>query len=47
VTIAGKRHVLGPDRTTAEQEFHKLMAQPRQKKVSANSVVAILDTFLE
>jgi integrase len=47
VTINGQRHSLGPDKEEAYDEFHRLMTQPRQTKVAANSVAAIIDAFLE
>ncbi len=47
VQIAGRRHNLGPDRAAAHQRYHELMAQPRKKPVAADSVVAIIDAFLD
>ena len=47
VQIDGRRHNLGPDRTSAHQRYHELMAQPRKKPLAADSVVAIIDAFLD
>ena len=47
VTIDGIQHNLGPDRDEATRQYHQLMAQPRAKKVLANSVPAVVDAFLD
>lgn len=47
VTIAGVQHNLGPNKSEAHEQFHQLMRQPTQKKVSALSIPAIADAFLE
>ena len=47
VTINGKRHNLGPDRKSAFQRFHELMARPAKRTVSTQSVAGVFDTFLE
>jgi len=47
VTIAGKRHMLGPDKEAADRKFHALMAKPKPQRVAADSVYAIIDSFLE
>jgi hypothetical protein len=47
VTIDGTQHNLGPDREEATRQYHQLMAQPRPKKVLANSVPAVVDAFLD
>lgn len=47
VTINGERHSLGPEKGEAFDAFHRLMTQPRQVKVAADSVAAIIDAFLE
>ena len=47
VTIDGTQHNLGPDRDEATRQYHQLMAQPRAKKVLANSVPAVVDAFLD
>ena len=47
VTIDGARHSLGPDEDDARQRFHELMAEPRKRRVSSNSVVAICDAYVD
>ena len=47
VQIDGKRHNLGANRKLAMQRYHELMAQPLQKAVQSDSVLAIVDAFLE
>lgn len=47
VTINGRRHNLGPDKSLAVAEFHRLMAQPGKKKVLSHSLPGIIDSFLE
>lgn len=47
VTIDGVQHNLGPDREKAAERYHALMAQPRPKKVAAESVVGVIDAFLD
>ena len=47
VTIDGLRHNLGPDRKSAFQQFHELMARPKKRAVQSKSVAAIIDAFLE
>ena len=47
VTIDGVRHNLGPNREFAFQRFHELMAAPKRKMVASDSVLAIIDAFLE
>jgi integrase len=47
VTIDGVRHNLGQNRKLAFQRFHELMAAPKQKRVPSDSVLAIIDVFLE
>lgn len=34
VTIFGVQHNLGPNKADAHDQFHQLMRQPQQKKVS-------------
>ncbi len=46
VTIDKIRHRLSEDKTEAERLFHLLMADPPEKKLSGDSVAAILDDFL-
>jgi integrase len=45
VTINGTRHNLGPDKTKATKQFHKLMGEDKPK-VQAGSAADILDKFL-
>lgn len=47
VQINRKRHNLGRDKKTAWQRFHELMAQPQKQAISSESVVAIIDSFLD
>ncbi|MFM9961613.1 MAG: tyrosine-type recombinase/integrase [Planctomycetaceae bacterium] len=45
VNVRGKRHYLGPNKTAAINEWHKLQSTPRTKKVSGY-LVGLLDNFL-
>ena len=47
VTIDGVQHNLGPNKEEAARRYHDLMGQPRPKKVAADSVVALIDAFLD
>ena len=47
VTLDGKRHNLGPDKETAHDRFHQLMSEPRKRSIRTDSVVAIIDAFLD
>ncbi|MBX3414029.1 MAG: tyrosine-type recombinase/integrase [Pirellulales bacterium] len=47
VTIDGKRHDLGPDKKAALTTFHELMARPQKRAVRSDSVVALIDAFLD
>lgn len=47
VTVSGVRHNLGPDKKAAFERFYALMRQPSRQKVSADSLPAIADAFLE
>jgi integrase len=47
VTIDGVRHSLGRDEEDARQRFHELMAEPRKRPVSSNSVVAVCDAYVD
>ena len=47
VQIAGKQHNLGPDRTAAFERYHALMQQPAEQRVASDTVVAIIDAFLD
>ena len=47
VEIDRHQHNLGPDRDEAFRQYYQLMGQPREQKVSAESLAAIVDAFLE
>lgn len=48
VTLGGEQINLGADRTAAFTEYARLMAEPTTSpKVSADSLVGIIDAFLE
>jgi integrase len=47
VQINGQQHNLGPDQTKAFEQYYDLMRQPQPKRVASDSVVAIIDAFLE
>ncbi|MBI1314989.1 hypothetical protein GC176_27165 [bacterium] len=47
VTIDGTRHNLGPDKQRAWDRFHELMRQPENDRVASESVVALIDRFLD
>lgn len=47
VQIDGKQHNLGADRTVAFERYHALMQQPTGQRVANDSVVAIIDAFLD
>lgn len=47
VTLDGVRHNLGPDRKPAFNRFHDLMARPEKRTVASESVLALIDRFLE
>ena len=47
VTIAGVRHRLAEDREEAETRFHELMAHPVRRQAAGNSVVTLIDQYLE
>ena len=47
VQINKKQHNLGPDRKRAFELYHDLMRQPQPQRVAADSVVAIIDAFLD
>ncbi len=47
VCISGKQHNLGADRETAFRRFHELLSKPIPVNVPTNSVIAIIDAFLE
>ncbi|MFO0915952.1 MAG: tyrosine-type recombinase/integrase [Pirellulales bacterium] len=47
VTINGVQHNLGPDKKAAHQRFHALMRHPKARRVSAMSLAAVIDEFLD
>jgi hypothetical protein len=47
VTINGMRHNLGPDRALAHQEYHRLMTQPKSESVQHDSVLSVMDAYLD
>jgi integrase len=47
VMIGGKQHNLGSDREAAFRKFHELMSQPRKRTIASDSVVAVIDLFLD
>jgi integrase len=47
VQIDGKQHNLGPDRDQAFETYHDLMRQPETVAVVGESVLAIIDAFLD
>ncbi len=47
VEIDRKQINLGPDKDEAFRQYHQLMGQPRPKPVTPESLVAIIDVFLE
>lgn len=47
VTIAGVRHKLADTKKEAFDRFYELMRQPKRRKVSPHSLVAIIDEFLD
>lgn len=47
VTIDGERHNLGPDRAAAKEQFHELMLRPLPRRASPQSVVGVIDAFLD
>ncbi len=48
VTIGGTRHRLGAERDAAQRRFHELLAaEPDERPVDPQSVVAVMDTFLD
>ena len=47
VTLAGRQHNLGPDRKAAFARYKELTAQPAERKVCSDSVVIIVDAFLD
>lgn len=47
VTIDGVQHNLGAQKKEAFERFHQLMGQPRQRVVSSQALVAVVDAFLD
>ena len=47
VEIDRKQINLGPDREEAFRQYHQMMTQPRAEYVSPESVIAIIDSFLD
>lgn len=47
VIVNGVQHNLGPDKKDAQRRFHALMREPKKKRVSALSLAAVIDEFLE
>lgn len=47
VTLDGVQHNLGPDKKEAYDRFYELMRHPRQRRVSSQSLAAIIDEFLD
>lgn len=47
VEINRKQVNLGPDEEEAFRQYHRLMGQPREQAVSPESLVAIIDAFLD
>ena len=47
VTLDGVQHNLGPDKKEAYDRFCQLMRHPRQRRVSSQSLAAIIDEFLD
>ncbi|MDM4017550.1 hypothetical protein [Roseiconus lacunae] len=47
VEIDRKQVNLGPDKEEAFRQYHQLMSQPREQSASPESLIAIIDAFLE
>jgi integrase len=47
VQIQGHQHNLGPDREKAFTAYHEMMARPEKQVVASESVVALIDRFLD
>ena len=45
--LDGKRHNLGEDKKAALDRFHELMSQPRKRVIRTDSVLAVIDAFLD
>lgn len=47
VTVAGVRHRLGADKESAFRAFRELMKRPVVTHTAGDSLVAVIDAFLE
>jgi hypothetical protein len=47
LTLGGTQHNLGPDREQALERYRALINQPRPKKVAGDSLVGVIDAFLD
>jgi hypothetical protein len=47
VEIDRHQYNLGPDRDEAFRQYYQLMGQPRERRVSPESLTGIVDAFLE
>lgn len=47
VEISRRQHNLGPDKDEAFRQYHQLMSQPHEQRVSPASLAGIIDAFLE
>ena len=47
VQIERRQHNLGPDREEALRKFHELMAKPKRRVIATDSVLGVIDLFLE
>ncbi|MBX3437014.1 MAG: tyrosine-type recombinase/integrase, partial [Planctomycetaceae bacterium] len=47
VTLDGVQHNLGPEKKAAFDRFYELMRQPQTRTVSSQSLVAVVDAFLD
>jgi integrase len=47
VTVEGVQHNLGADKKEAFERFYQLMRQPQKRVVSSQSLVAVVDAFLD
>ncbi len=47
VTVDGVRHNLGPDKKAAFTKFHDMMSRPAKRRLASDSLVTIIDAFLE
>jgi integrase len=47
VTLGGVQHNLGPDKKEAYERFFALMRQPQPRKVAPESLLAVIDAYLD